>query len=409
MSFARAFARLALSGSVLTATACRDDAALPSELVESGPAAATAPAPPVFRSISAGANHTCGVTTSSRAYCWGSNFLGQLGSPGLDSPLPREVAGGLSWRNLSAGLDYTCGVTNDNRAFCWGYNGYGKLGGGTPIAGGQVVPTLVAGSHSWRLVRAGVDHTCGITTKNVAYCWGNNDHYQLGDGTRWRHSSPVRVQHDLQWRWISPGQRHTCGVTTDSKAWCIGDNNSGQIGDSTSISVRKTLVQVSGERAWAHVEAGYVHTCGVTQDQMAYCWGPDNSGELGDGGNINARSWPIPVSGGLKFTQIVAAEFYTCGVTTDARGYCWGSGPRGELGNGTTGIQKVPTPLGVPPTLGQPLALTQISSGDSHGCGVTTGGKGYCWGENRYGAIGDGSQGAQLIRVLPSPVTAPAN
>jgi alpha-tubulin suppressor-like RCC1 family protein len=87
MSFARAFARLALSGAVLTATACRDDTALPTDPVESGPAAATAPAPPVFRSISAGANHTCGVTTSSRAYCWGSNFLGQLGSPGLDSPL----------------------------------------------------------------------------------------------------------------------------------------------------------------------------------------------------------------------------------------------------------------------------------------------------------------------------------
>jgi alpha-tubulin suppressor-like RCC1 family protein len=402
MTFVCRFARLAAVGALVSASACRDDATLPTDPIGM-PQAATASSPLVFRSITAGADHSCGITTSSQAYCWGNNFTGQLGSTGGNSPVPRLVAGNLSWWNLSAGLDYTCGVTNDDRAYCWGYNGYGKLGTGGVQASVAATPTPVANDHSWRLVRAGVDHTCGITTRNVAYCWGNNDHYQLGDGTRWRHTTPVRVQHDLQWRWITPGQRHTCGVTTDSKAWCIGDNNSGQIGDSTAISVRKTLVQVYGGRAWAHLEAGYTHTCGVTQTHVAYCWGSDFSGELGDGGNMNARSWPIRVSGGHSFSQIQATQFYSCGVTTDAKGYCWGSNPRGELGDGTTTTRKVPTLLGLP------LALTQVNAGESHACGVTTDGKGYCWGEDRVGAIGDGAQGAGLIRVLPTPVSAPAN
>ncbi|HKU62474.1 MAG TPA: hypothetical protein VJQ44_14710 [Gemmatimonadales bacterium] len=409
MRFAYWFATLAACGTVLTVAACHDEAPLPTDPPGTGPSAATTSTALVFRLISAGANHTCGVTTDNRAYCWGSDFVGQLGSSGSDSPTPREVAGNLRWRNVSSGLDYTCGVTNDDKAYCWGYNGYGKLGTGGVQASVAAVPTIVAGSHSWRLVRAGENHTCGISTTNVAYCWGNNDHYQLGDGTRWRHTTPTRVQHNLQWRWITPGFAHTCGVTTDSKAWCIGDNSQGQIGDSTAIEVRKTLVQVHGGFAWAHLEAGYYHTCGVTQAHVAYCWGPDFSGELGDGGNMNARSWPIPVSGGLKFSQIQATQFYTCGLSTDARGYCWGSNPRGELGDGSTTTRKVPTPLGVPLTLTQPLSLTQISAGDSHGCGVTTAGKGYCWGENRYGAIGDGAQSPQLIRPLPTPVTAPAN
>jgi len=92
---------------------------------------------------------------------------------------------------------------------------------------------------------------------------------------------------------------------------------------------------------------------------------------------------------------VSAAYFYSCGVTLAGQGFCWGSNPRGELGDGTTTDRLTPTALGVN------LSLGPLSAGDSHGCGVTTAGKVYCWGENRVGQIGDGTQ---IQRLLPVPV-----
>jgi alpha-tubulin suppressor-like RCC1 family protein len=97
---------------------------------------------------------------------------------------------------------------------------------------------------------------------------------------------------------------------------------------------------------------------------------------------------------------VSAAYFFSCGFTTAGQGLCWGSNPRGELGNGTQTDALVPT------ALGGSLAITQISAGDSHGCAVTTDGRAWCWGENRLGQLGDGST-AQ--RLLPVPVAPPAN
>ena len=399
MSHSCSIRRLAACGAVLAAVACREDTSLPTGPREPAvPEAASAPAPLVFRYISAGSGHTCGVTTSNKLYCWGDNFLGQLGDgTRTDHPLPTPVKSTLSWRNVSAGQDYTCAETTDDRAYCWGYSIYGRVGDGSQSQI-RTEPVAVLGDHRFRLVRAGVFHTCGITRLNVAYCWGRNDFYQLGDGTKIKNARPTRLLKNLQWRWISPGQYHTCGVTTDSKAWCIGRNFEGQLGTGTG---GKTLAQVVGGIAWAHVESGYFHTCGVTQAHMAYCWGQDWGGNIGDGtASLTPRLSPVQVSGGLQFNQIVAGEFDTCGVTMDQRGYCWGVNAAGDLGNGTT------TRSLVPAAVGGNLTLARITLGERHACGVTTAGKGYCWGEGRLGQIGDG---ALAQRLLPSPVTAPAN
>jgi alpha-tubulin suppressor-like RCC1 family protein len=70
-------------------------------------------------------------------------------------------------------LDHTCGVTKDNRAYCRGYGGSGKLGDGS-VATTAREPVAVAGDHRFVQVKAGLDHTCGITPTNGAYCWGDN-------------------------------------------------------------------------------------------------------------------------------------------------------------------------------------------------------------------------------------------
>jgi alpha-tubulin suppressor-like RCC1 family protein len=384
---------------VAAAPGCREDADSPTSPEEPGaPALATGTAAAlVFNFVSAGDTHTCGVTTDHRVYCWGHNFLGQLGDgTRTDHLLPAEVLGGLRFRNVSVGLDYTCGVTTGDRAYCWGYGGSGKLGDGTNSFI-RPEPTAVAGGHPFNQVRAGVTHTCAITTSEEGYCWGYNSSGQLGDGTHIQRLAPVLVTRELHWRWLSPGQLHTCGVTTDNRAYCFGNNVQGQLGIGES-DARSRPRPVLGGLKFRHVEAGYFHTCGVTTEYLAYCWGYDGDGELGNGVRSSPYSSPVAVAGGRQFAHVSATEFHTCGVTLVGRGFCWGNNPRGELGDGTTTSRLTPTALGVS------LILDQVSAGESHSCGVTTDGRGYCWGENRLGQIGDGTQ---IQRLLPVPIAGP--
>ncbi len=224
-----------LALSLLGAMGCGEDAESPTGPQEPGtPALATgtAASPLVFRSVSAGDTHTCGVTTDNRAYCWGHNFVGQLGDgTRTDHYRPAPVVGGLRFRNVSVGPDHSCGVTTDDRAYCWGYAGFGKLGDGTnSTITPQPVP--VAGGHRFHHVRAGINHTCAITPapEAVAFCWGDNRVGQLGDFSHKQRLTPVLVGGGLHWRWVSPGEYHTCGVTTGNRGYCWGSNTQGQLG-----------------------------------------------------------------------------------------------------------------------------------------------------------------------------------
>lgn len=73
-------------------------------------------------SISAGFYHTCGVTSGGTGYCWGDNNSGELGdgSGSQGSTTPVAVSGGLTFRSISAGGNYTCGVTTLGAGYCWG-------------------------------------------------------------------------------------------------------------------------------------------------------------------------------------------------------------------------------------------------------------------------------------------------
>ena len=137
---------------------CADDGRLPTGPdAPAASVAAAAVAPLVFRAVSAGDTHTCGVTKDNRAWCWGGNFSGQLGDgTTINRVLPTLVAGGLSFRSVTAGRAHSCGITTDDLAYCWGYGGYGAVGDGEFSIPAQ--PVAVAGGHRFAELRAGKAH-----------------------------------------------------------------------------------------------------------------------------------------------------------------------------------------------------------------------------------------------------------
>jgi len=227
--------------------------------------------------VSAGDYHTCGVTSDNRVFCWGSNAYGQLGDGTTTRHLaPVAVAGTLRFRQVSAGSDHTCGVTTDNQAYCWGFYGFERflpaaLGDGS--TNGSLTPVPVAGGHLFRQVDAGLYHTCGVSyPDNRAYCWGLNDHGQLGDGTPIMRLTPVAVGGAHLFRQVELGLYHTCGVTTSDEVFCWGWNAYGQIGDSVlTTQDRRTPSLVAGKHRFRQLDAGGDFNCAVTRTDRAYC------------------------------------------------------------------------------------------------------------------------------------------
>jgi alpha-tubulin suppressor-like RCC1 family protein len=272
-----------------------------------------------FRQVSAGGGHTCGVTASNVAFCWGDNQFGALGDGTTIQRLrPRRVAGRLAFRSVEAGENHTCGVTLSYVTYCWGTNHVAHLGHGT-TTGPQTChtflgdlscstrPVRVVGGHLFRKIGAGGDHNCAVTRTNVPYCWGRNDLGELGTGTFDApeicevpleelpcSSRPLRVTGRLLLRQINTGTHHTCGVNTSNVAYCWGYGQGGQLGDGTE-DIRATPKRVAGGHQFRHVSGAAYHSCGVTTDGVAYCWGLNQIGEVGDGTGTQ-RLTPVAVA-----------------------------------------------------------------------------------------------------------------
>src|SRR5437660_302565 len=200
---------------------------------------------------------------------------------------------------------------------------------------------------------------------------------------------------------LDAGDYHSCALRASGVAYCWGDNGNGQLGDGTTTQ-RLVPTAVAGGLTFASVTAGDFFTCAVTTSGAGYCWGA--GGYIGDG-TTTQRLVPTSVAGGLTFASVNAAAgtgftntAYGCGVTTSGDAYCWGYNTFGTLGDGTTTQRLVPN------TVAGGLTFADVRAGGNHTCGVTTSGAAYCWGLNGNGELGDGTT---TERLVPMPVSFP--
>ncbi|HEY6220363.1 MAG TPA: hypothetical protein VIV65_09925 [Gemmatimonadaceae bacterium] len=178
---------------------------------------------------------------------------------------------------------------------------------------------------------------------------------------------------------ISVGLDQTCGLDAAGLAYCWGANGFGQLGDGSTAD-RSSPVAVSGGLRFAMLSAGgggyeedVSFTCGVTTTADGYCWGGSFRGGLGDGSTISGHTAPTPISGGLKFMSISAGGAHACGLTVDGDAYCWGSNDYGELGVGDLIGRTTPAAV-----LGG-MKFSTITAGDFHSCATNADGT-WCWG-----------------------------
>ena len=294
-----------------------------------------------FQGLALGVSHACALDGSGAAWCWGANDGGQLGDGSRsDRTEPVRVETELAFSILTAGSGHTCGVVSDERAACWGRNLSGQVGDGTRED--RSTPTLLPDGRSYQNLVAGWEHTCGLSTRGELACWGGNGDGQLGDGSQLDRLTPAPVTGTFGS--VVAGSRHTCGISGE-QVLCWGDNSFGQLGDGSTQSRTRPTAVVDLPAPPIRLAAGAVHTCALVAGGVAYCWGQNVHGQLGDGTNGN-RATPSQVAGELTFASLFAGGALTCGFTTDASQYCWGLNQTGQLGDGTRDNRTSPVRVG---------------------------------------------------------------
>ena len=181
------------------------------------------------------------------------------------------------------------------------------------------------------------------------------------------------------------GNNHSCAVVRSGALLCWGDNRNGQIGNTAAESQYKRVrspARVFARGATA-VSASYANTCAIV-DGGLYCWGWNDSGQIGNGktgGNVDS---PFAVIA-QNVRAVSTGSMHSCAVVADAL-YCWGDNSSGQIGNGVAGGTVTA------PTQVIASGVQAVSAGGDQTCAIVNGAL-YCWGGNRYGQIGKGLAG----------------
>lgn len=295
--------------------------------------------------------------------------------------------------SVSAGGQHTCAMavrSTGLSVYCWGANEHGQLGDGTTVS--RTTPQAVVGltvpSGFTRVVTGGQSSCLSSGGSNKNYCWGDNSYGQLGDGTVVSRLTPgpeLVLSADIySTTFISLGARHACASGEDRPS-CWGDGRAGQLGDGTPAG-RLTPTELPGKDFISDVSAGGSHSCGWRGDDELMCWGDNSTGQLGDG-TTTARLSPVLTSipARVKLLHVRAGERHTCALDRGGVAYCWGENTYGQLGDGTT------TNRSAPVAVAGGLSFTELAPGSSHTCGRTNSGAIFCWGANAEGQLGNGT------------------
>lgn len=252
--------------------------------------------------------------------------------------------------SVGTGAVHACGLAEDGRAWCWGWDDQRQLGlGGDPPDRCVVLGVAVRCAKAAVPVRTevrfsrlttGYYHTCGLSISGIAWCWGSNDHGQLGVaaadptcGPSPCASRPLELTSAPAFVALALGREHTCGLGANGGAWCWGRNQSGQLGDASQAD-RQEPMPVWGGHAFTHVSTNLSHTCGIDDAGRMLCWGQD-SGRFGTGEGTNRITAlePLHAAPDVTFRSISTGSGNTCAMDGSGVAWCWGDNLFGQLGN----------------------------------------------------------------------------
>jgi alpha-tubulin suppressor-like RCC1 family protein len=219
---------------------------------------------------------------------------------------------------------------------------------------------------------------CALRTNGELYCWGGNFYGGLGDGTTQNRSTPGLVRGLNNVIDFDVG-RVGCAIENDRSLHCWGENAHGEVGDGTGINRLLPVPILVGEEVLM-VRAGIQMTCALLVDRSVRCWGRgiigDGTPEVSNFGILSPRT--VANLSDVIDLNLSQGTYHTCALLSDRTARCWGRNRYGEIGDGTQTVRLVPVPVsGLD-------SIRQIDVGSQHTCALLMNGEVRCWGRNEF-------------------------
>lgn len=341
--------------------------------------------------LAQGADWDCARTSLGEVACWGDDSAGQLGVPPRPSrrERPSLVPDLGPVQSLVGGRMHAC-VLASGAALCWGGNEDGQLGQGTqgaafsptPLPGlGQVVEIGAASSGTWAREAGG---------RLVAF--GKGLTYEAGPGPFTLGVAPSDTAQ------TAVGEGWWCVRRAGGGLSCAADGQ-----DPQDLGVLCTDLAGAGDDA-----------CAVRQDGRVLCFAPRQAiyerqraiEERARMAEIQAQMADLLARAGLEpdppspaaepaepelspleglagVADVVAEEEHFCAITRSGEVWCWGTGFRGGLGDGSA------TDHADAQRVSLPAPAKGISLSEDLSCAFLTDGRSFCWGQSPPGAPDD--------------------
>ena len=320
---------------------------------------------------------TYALKSDGTLWAWGGNSYGQLGngSTGFASA-PSQVQGLTNVAAITEN-DYSAyAVKADGTAWAWGWNSYGALGIGT--TGNAATPVQITGLAGVRKIVAvnsmDLNSAYALLSDGTVWAWG----YGVKGTTDYFSTTPVKVAGLGSVQDIAAANGSAYALQTDGTVWSWGNNSQGRLGDG-STTTTTTPVQVRGLSSVASITATGSSAYAITTDGSVWAWGSNGSGQLGNG-TFTSSSSPVQIPLVTDAVNLAVSDTAAFAVTTNG---VW------QWGDGTT------TPAQVPGL----ASVQSVAAGSRIAFAVQSDGTVWAWGDNTYGALGDGTTASSSTPV----------
>ena len=273
--------------------------------------------------------------------------------------------------------EHTAALTSEGSLYMWGNNGSGQLGDGTRMK--KITPIKIMDNVS--SVSLGYDHSAVITDDGSLYMWGDNSFGCIGcygeivDGNMWHENQyvPIKIMDNVSS--VSLGDNRSAAITDDGALYTWGYNDWGELGNGTAYESTCTPIKIMDNVS--SVSFGYRRGAAITDDGCLYMWGLNHCGQIGDG-TTEDKYTPIKIMDNVSSVSL--GDCHNAAITFDGSLYTWGNNEWGQLGDGT--MENKCTPIKIMDD------VSTVSLGFRHSSAITNDGSLYMWGDNSYGCLG---------------------
>lgn len=275
--------------------------------------------------IVCGSYHTFIQKTNNTLWIFGAGSIGNLGNgTDTDEYSPFQLTASTNWQQIVCGAYNTFAIKTDGTLWGTGNNYLGELGTGSTIDHLSVL-TQIGTANNWKQIAPSNYFTIALKTDNSLWGWGQNNNYQMGDGSCCSNRlAPGPIGTTTDWRMAAVSNVGTAfALKNNGTLWAWGNSIGGLLGDNLQPDI-PFPTQHNTDTDWQNITLGTAHILALKTNGTLWSWGAGGQGQTGDGLPANYNRYTPLQIGTSTWRAVAAGQNTSYGIKTDGTLWGWG-------------------------------------------------------------------------------------